>query len=298
MKILLSRFELRSLRFHGLGTFTGPEVDVEFPQCPVLLDGIVCNSQGSDSNGSGKSTFLNAIMLGLTGSLPSGIMRGDGFIGEDGAYSCVSLVDRSNEREVEITWSKKPKSSPIMSVSVGGEDLTFGLTSDYESFLFQTFGVCTESFCELNYYPQGYFSDIVDAPDTTRKETLMKVIGLFGCEEYRRHAHEQLSTVSVAITGCDSRIRDITSRIREFGGVKGNLKSKELNLLDLESEIEAITHEGSSITFTCQADSYTTFREYKTALEESGRFLTPVTPPEGYPYVKGGPIKLEPKPSE
>jgi len=63
-------------------------------------------------------------------------------------------------------------------------------------------------------------------------------------------------------------------------------------------EVPSITHDGSKITVSCQADSYTIFRKYKTALEESGRFLTPVTPPEGYPYIKGGTIRLEPKPAE
>ena len=63
-------------------------------------------------------------------------------------------------------------------------------------------------------------------------------------------------------------------------------------------EVPSITHGGDGITVNCEADSYTIFRKYKTALEESGRFLTPVTPPEGYPYIKGGTIRLEPKPAE
>ncbi len=67
---------------------------------------------------------------------------------------------------------------------------------------------------------------------------------------------------------------------------------------ELGVEVQSISHDGNKITFTCRADDYLTFREYKTALEESGRFSTPVTPPEGYPYVKDGPFKLEPKPSE
>jgi len=60
-------------------------------------------------------------------------------------------------------------------------------------------------------------------------------------------------------------------------------------------KVQAIAHAGSSITISCQADSYTTFRDYFTALEESGLFSTPIPPPEGPPYVKGGSIKLEPK---
>ena len=63
-------------------------------------------------------------------------------------------------------------------------------------------------------------------------------------------------------------------------------------------KVESITHQASSITITCQTDSYTIFRNYLTALEESGRFVNPIPPPEGYPYVKDGTIKLEPKPSE
>ncbi len=60
--------------------------------------------------------------------------------------------------------------------------------------------------------------------------------------------------------------------------------------------VQPITHSGSSITFECQADSYTAFRGYVTALKESGRFSS-VTPPvehAKYPpeYVTGGPLTL------
>ncbi len=82
------------------------------------------------------------------------------------------------------------------------------------------------------------------------------------------------------------------------GGFTENLEVITSLAGELGIEVQSITHEGGSITIICQGDSYTTFREYKTALEESGRFFTPITPPEGYPYIKGGPIKLEPKPSE
>ena len=59
-------------------------------------------------------------------------------------------------------------------------------------------------------------------------------------------------------------------------------------------QVESISHAGKSITIACQADSYVTFRKYLTALEESGRFSSPIPPPEGYPYTKSGTIKAEP----
>lgn len=58
-------------------------------------------------------------------------------------------------------------------------------------------------------------------------------------------------------------------------------------------EVGSISHDGSVITFSCQAEDFLSFRRYLTALEESGRFKSPIPPPEMFPYVKGGNIRLE-----
>ncbi|MFC1992310.1 pilus assembly protein PilM [Chloroflexota bacterium] len=59
-------------------------------------------------------------------------------------------------------------------------------------------------------------------------------------------------------------------------------------------QVQSIEHVGDIITLNCQADSYVIFREFLTALEESGKFSSPVPPPEGFPFTKSGTIKLEP----
>lgn len=66
----------------------------------------------------------------------------------------------------------------------------------------------------------------------------------------------------------------------------------------LAVEVKSIDHEGGQIKVTCEADSYTAFRDYVTALEESGRFATPIPPPERFPYTTGGTIVVEPNPSK
>ena len=77
------------------------------------------------------------------------------------------------------------------------------------------------------------------------------------------------------------------------------------DLVTIRSEAEklgvkvgSIIHQGDSIVVSCQADNYISFRQYLTALEESGRFATPIPPPEGYPYTSGGTIKVQPKAGE
>ncbi|GAH95241.1 unnamed protein product, partial [marine sediment metagenome] len=59
--------------------------------------------------------------------------------------------------------------------------------------------------------------------------------------------------------------------------------------------VEAVAHEGEIMTITCQADDYTTFRDYLIALEESGRFSMVTPPSESFSYITGGTIELEPK---
>ncbi len=79
--------------------------------------------------------------------------------------------------------------------------------------------------------------------------------------------------------------------------------TEDLSVISSEAErlgvqVESIAHQGTNITITCQTEpeSYIVFREYVTALEESGRFATVKPPDEKFSYRTGGPIKLETKP--
>ena len=82
------------------------------------------------------------------------------------------------------------------------------------------------------------------------------------------------------------------------GGFTGDLEVIRSEAEKLGVQVQSINHRGNSIIIACQADSYLIFRDYLTALEESGRFSTPIPPPEGYPYTKGGTINAEPVPAE
>jgi hypothetical protein len=83
----------------------------------------------------------------------------------------------------------------------------------------------------------------------------------------------------------------------------GGYFTEDVAVINSEAEklgvrVDSIAHASNEINIACQADDYITFRAYKTALEESGRFSTPIPPPEGYPYTTGGTITVEPVESE
>ena len=60
----------------------------------------------------------------------------------------------------------------------------------------------------------------------------------------------------------------------------------------LDIEVSALSHSGKDINVTCVAEDYLAFRDYLAALSASGRFSTPIPPPEGYPYTVRGSIRL------
>ena len=91
--------------------------------------------------------------------------------------------------------------------------------------------------------------------------------------------------------------------IKEYGAIvaQGGNFTDDLAVINREAsragvQVNSVTHDGNSINIDYQADEgdYITFREYLTALEASGRFATPIPPPEGYPFTWRGTITLEP----
>jgi len=80
------------------------------------------------------------------------------------------------------------------------------------------------------------------------------------------------------------------------GGFTEDLRVINSEAGELGVQVESIAHDGKNIKVDCQTEpeSYIVFREYVTALRESGRFATVTPPSEKFSYVTGGTIELEP----
>jgi hypothetical protein len=93
-------------------------------------------------------------------------------------------------------------------------------------------------------------------------------------------------------------ISDYNTIVDMGGGFTEDLRVINSKAEQLGVQVESVAHEGTSITLTCEAGEYITFRDYVTALEESGRFATVTPPSEKFSYITGGIIELEPQPAE
>ncbi|MFC2005260.1 type IV pilus biogenesis protein PilM [Chloroflexota bacterium] len=101
-----------------------------------------------------------------------------------------------------------------------------------------------------------------------------------------------------------SRREPLQAAINEYNSIvaMGGSFIEDLEVIrslaeELDIEVASITLGGSNIFFTCQAPDYIIFREFLTALEESGR-VSSVTPPDEqvkYPpeHVESGTITLK-----
>jgi len=91
-------------------------------------------------------------------------------------------------------------------------------------------------------------------------------------------------------------INEYSTIVNMGGGFTEDLRVINSEAERLGVQVASVAHDGKSIKVDCQTEpeSYIVFREYVTALRESGRFSTVTPPPEVYGYNTGGTIKLEP----
>ena len=80
------------------------------------------------------------------------------------------------------------------------------------------------------------------------------------------------------------------------GGLAEDLDTINQLAEEYNVTIPSISNIGGTIIFSSRAENFQVFREFVSALEESGRFLSPITPPEGYPWIDSGTIKLQSNP--
>ncbi len=92
-------------------------------------------------------------------------------------------------------------------------------------------------------------------------------------------------------------INEYKSIINMGGGIIEDLDVIRNLAEELGITLTSISHGGNNISFTCQAPDYLVFRNYLTALEDSGRFSSVTRPSDLFPYPTGGAItiKLSPK---
>jgi type IV pilus assembly protein PilM len=174
---------------------------------------------------------------------------------------------------------------------------------------------------DMNLLPEAYWPWRPSAKQLYASGLVIFAIGLlFPIFQVATEATFKTTALETTFTALNTKLelqkQEIKNReplqkaINEYNTIAnmGGYFTGDVVVINSEAEklgvqVNSIAHASNEINIDCQADEgdYIAFRAYKMALEESGRFTTPVVPPEGYPYTWSGTIKVEPvgaKPSE
>ncbi len=171
---------------------------------------------------------------------------------------------------------------------------------------------------DMNLLPEAYWPWRPKAKHLYASALVIAAMGLvFPILQVTTEATSRTTVLEMTFAALNAKLelqkQEIKSReplqkaITEYNTIAdmGGYFTGDVEVINSEAEklgvqVESIAHTADSINIACQADEgdYITFRAYKVALEESGRFTTPVVPPEGYPYTWRGIIKVEPVGSE
>lgn len=133
---------IKSLELKNFISFAGGPHIIEINNRGILL--VLGNVENQRSNGSGKSSLLNAISWCLFGKIPGHDNPADRVINENSEEGC--YVKLSIEYDYEIIRRRKSKTQIDLQLLKGDKDLSLMTTSETQDIINDIFGISYESF--------------------------------------------------------------------------------------------------------------------------------------------------------
>lgn len=161
------------------------ELDFEFNDGVTLLKGF--NHDDQTSEGSGKSSIVNALCWGLYGKVPEDDVKIDDVI-KYGEKHCSVEVAIGHDF---IIRSRGPNELRIMKYdgvchkAVKGKD-----ARETQKMIEELIGMSFETFCQTVYFPQGYNKKFVKASQEDRGKVLSEIQDLSVFDRGYKEAHE------------------------------------------------------------------------------------------------------------
>jgi DNA repair exonuclease SbcCD ATPase subunit len=148
---------IKDLNITNFGVF-GEDVTIDFdrydPNDKILIIGENTDAAGADSNGAGKSTFLNAISWAIFGRTPSSIDSDDVIRrGTTRVRVCLRLFDEQ-DKEIQIVRERELKGKHKLQWFIEGESQTQRTMKQTQHTLLNYFGILENN--------TEYFSDFLN----------------------------------------------------------------------------------------------------------------------------------------
>jgi DNA repair exonuclease SbcCD ATPase subunit/DNA repair exonuclease SbcCD nuclease subunit len=179
-----SHLDFHSVKIEGFGPFTGT---VEYPldQRGLVLVRGVNQDEGSDSNGTGKSSLAMAPLWALTGALdprPLPDNKVADVVNDDAKVARVTLSGALNGMDFTIIRSKTNKRGGLTFL-FNGEDLTTQSIKETQVVMDQVLGISQTLLFRGVFFGQHPLNDLLGATDARFKEELALLVPLITWQE-------------------------------------------------------------------------------------------------------------------
>ncbi|MGD2026478.1 MAG: SMC family ATPase [Anaerolineales bacterium] len=212
----------------------------------------------SGSNGSGKSSLLDAITWSLFGQARA---RDDAVINMKSETAEVSLVFHYEGNQYRVTRAKTRDKTTVLEFHIQGADgkwkpLTERTMRGTEAIISEILRLDYETFVNASFFLQGKADQFTQQRPADRKRILGTILGLEVWEEYRKAAFERRKAVEQDITALDGRMQEVNAELAEE-------EERIARLKEIRETVEA-----RKATLNTQTKLVEELRKQKARLEE------------------------------
>lgn len=224
--------KINNLTLKNFLSFKDASLDLGGRQIALIL-GRNNDTTSMDSNGSGKSTILEAVVWGLFGRTCRGL-KGDAVVNSVARKNCeVSLALSVNGSKVTLTRHRKHavhKDDLILEID-GQEQKRMTLT-ETQALLEDTIHMNYETFMNTTIFPQGAFTYFASMADADRKDLLESVMGMVPFDEYQRRAKDRQKEIQGTIDELTTDLTVVQSSMETEEQRKVDLTRKDIDFAD------------------------------------------------------------------
>ncbi len=224
----------------------------------TLIFGHNLDNENQQSNGSGKSTMLEAIALGITGS-PLRKVTATEVINDEAEECRVELRFHNSDSGERMTVRREffRKGASVVSVTLNDEEVAQSGVDSYNRYILEKLGITRDELFSSFILSKHRYEDFLSSSDREKKEIINRFSnGVLVDQAIERvqedivPVQEQLRETDLELAGVDGRIEMLSEQIRTE---EESREEKERTREERIAEITRIIAEKRSLIRECEA---------------------------------------------
>lgn len=224
---------------------------------PILIIGRNLTDGGQSANGSGKSTFNEAITVAIKGDPLRDVKIKDLiFDGEEQSTIIWKLLNSNTLEELAITRNIYIKKASDCKVTLGSKDIILSSVGEYKKWILDEFGFSEEDF--FNFFLltlENQYRPFFSLTDTPKKAIINRFSGANRVDDVFPVLDQDLSVKKQELLGVQQSIDRLDGKKGALVEILNDLKNQNLSELK-DQKIDLIKDKIEEIEAECEGKNY------------------------------------------